>query len=204
MEDEVRPIAEARLPTDAGEFEVCAYETPRGTQPLALVKGKLDPDGVILARVHSECLTGEVFGSRRCDCGVQLALSLDLIGREGGVIIYLRQEGRGIGLANKLRAYALQDAGCDTVDANLALGFPPDPRDYGVAIAILRSLGVSRVRLLTNNPVKIADLERGGITVVERIPLIAPPTPESANYLQTKESRLGHLMKILPDGNRAI
>lgn len=198
MEDEARQIAAARLPTEAGEFEARVYETPRGMQPLALVQGELDPEGVILARVHSECLTGEVFGSRRCDCGPQLTLALKHIGRAGGVLIYLRQEGRGIGLVNKLRAYALQDVGHDTVDANLALGFPPDLRDYGVAVAILRSLRISRVRLLTNNPEKIAGLERGGIAVVERIPLIVPPTPESVGYLQTKESRLGHLLDVFP------
>lgn len=179
------------------------YETPRGTQPLALVRSELDPEGVILVRVHSECLTGEVFGSRRCDCGPQLALTLERIGREGGVLIYLRQEWRGIGLVNKLRAYALQDLGHDTVDANLALGFPPDPRDYGAAAAILRSLRISRVRLMTNNPGKVAGLERSGIAVVERTPLIVPATPESLAYLQTKESRLGHLLNVGPEAGRA-
>lgn len=201
--DEVRQIAAARLPTSVGEFVAHVYETFQGMQPLALVKGDIDRGGDILVRVHSECLTGEVFGSRRCDCGAQLALALGRIGREGGVLIYLRQEGRGIGLVNKLRAYALQDDGYDTVDANLALGFPADARDYRAAVAILRQLQVSRVRLMTNNPDKIAGLEQGGIAVVDRIPLVVGATPESIAYLRTKESRLGHLMNPLPDVKHA-
>lgn len=192
--EEVRLIAAARLPTRAGEFEAGVYLAPRGQQPLALLRGTVRGDRPTLVRIHSECLTGEVFGSRRCDCGPQLALALERIGREGGVLVYLRQEGRGIGLANKLRAYALQDAGHDTVDANLALGFPADPRDYDLAVAILRQLGVGRVRLMTNNPDKLASLERGGIAVVERVPLVVAPTPESAAYLRTKQQRLGHLL----------
>lgn len=193
--EEVREIARARLPTSSGEFEARIYETPRRTQPLALVSGEVGGDGATLVRIHSECLTGEVFGSQRCDCGAQLAIALERIGREGGMLIYLRQEGRGIGLANKLRAYALQDDGHDTVDANLALGFRADQRDYRAAVAILRQSKVERVRLMTNNPDKLAALERGGIVVVERVPLIVSPTAESQAYMRTKRLRLGHLLE---------
>lgn len=182
------------MPTSSGEFDARLYETAQRTQPLALLAGDVGGDGAALVRIHSECMTGEVFGSTRCDCAAQLASALGQIGRDGGVLVYLRQEGRGIGLADKLRAYALQDAGHDTVDANLALGLAVDRRDYWVAVAILRHLNVRRVRLLTNNPDKIAGLERGGIAVVERIPLIVSPTPESEGYLRTKRLRLGHLL----------
>ncbi len=200
--EEVRLIAEARLPTGAGDFMARVYETSRGTQPLVLLASAPSDDRAALVRIHSECLTGDVFGSRRCDCGAQLAMSLQRIGRVGGILIYLRQEGRGIGLANKLRAYALQEVGHDTVDANLALGFQADQRDYGAAVAILRELGVARVRLLTNNPDKVASLESGGIAVVERVPIVVPPTPESEAYLRTKQLRLGHLLGWNPEPAR--
>lgn len=192
--EEVRLLAAARLPTTAGEFEARVYQTRQGQQPVTLLRGEWGGDRPTLVRVHSECLTGEVFGSQRCDCGPQLASALEQIGREGGVLIYLRQEGRGIGLANKLRAYALQDAGYDTVEANLLLGFPADQREYDVAVAILRQLHVTRVRLMTNNPDKLASLAKGGVTIVERVPLIVAANPESAAYLHTKRRRLGHLL----------
>lgn len=149
-----------------------------------------------LVRIHSECITGDVFGSRKCDCGKQLELSLSQIGAEGGILIYLRQEGRGIGLANKLKAYALQEQGFDTVDANLELGLPADDRDYAVAYQILKYLGVEALRLLTNNPLKIASLERYGMKITQRIPLEIEPSRENHSYLKTKKIKLGHLLAI--------
>jgi 3,4-dihydroxy 2-butanone 4-phosphate synthase/GTP cyclohydrolase II len=185
-----------RLPTDYGDFRLLAYtENGEASPHLALVKGGLDLPPVPLVRIHSECLTGEVFASQRCDCGVQLAAALHEIEREGaGVVVYLRQEGRGIGLLNKLHAYSMQDGGLDTVDANLHLGFEPDLRDYSAAIAILEDLGVRAVRLLTNNPGKIAALERSAIRLAGRVPLVAPPTAHNRDYLETKRLRMGHLL----------
>ena len=170
---------------------------PIGGQPhLALVKGTPRSRPPALVRVHSECLTGDVLGSRRCDCGPQLERALERIAAEGtGVLLYLRQEGRGIGLLEKLRAYGLQDAGLDTVDANLALGHPADGRDYAVAAAILSDLGLSQIRLLTNNPAKVSGLQRAGIRVAERIPLVAPVDPLTQRYLDAKRARLGHLLE---------
>ncbi len=191
----VRRVVEAALPTAYGDFRVVAYEnTLDGEHHLALTIG--EPNGAPpLVWLHSECLTGDALGSRRCDYGTQLAEAQRLIAAEGrGVILYLRQEGRGIGLFNKLRAYALQDQGLDTVEANHQLGFPADARDYGVAAQILRDLGLSRVRLLTNNPDKIAGLERNGVAVVERVPLVIPPTETNGHYLATKREKLGHLL----------
>jgi 3,4-dihydroxy 2-butanone 4-phosphate synthase/GTP cyclohydrolase II len=192
----LEPLAETVLPTSYGTFRVFAYgDDPQGDVDLALVLGDLDGPESVLARVHSECLTGDVFGSRRCDCGQQLELALDRIGNEGrGVLIYLRQEGRGIGLLNKLRAYHLQDNGFDTVEANLELGLPIDRRDYGRAARILRDLGVSHVRLMTNNPDKVAGLANLGIEVVERLPLVVPPTAQNAHYLEVKQQKMGHLL----------
>lgn len=192
----VESLAETVLPTSYGTFRVFAYgDDPHGDVDLALVLGDLDGPEPVLARVHSECLTGDVFGSRRCDCGEQLELALERIGDEGrGVLIYLRQEGRGIGLLNKLRAYHLQDNGFDTVEANLELGLPIDRRDYGRAARILRDLGVSRVRLMTNNPEKVAGLENHNIEVVERLPLVVPPTAQNAHYLEVKQQKMGHLL----------
>jgi len=161
----------------------------------ALTRGPLDPEAVPLVRLHSECLTGDVLGSLKCDCGQQLEFALELIGEAPcGVLLYLPQEGRGIGLANKIRAYALQDQGLDTVDANLALGLPVDRRDYAAAAHVLRSLGLRKVRLLTNNPLKSQALESHGIQVVERVPLAVPPNPVNHNYLRTKADRMGHLL----------
>lgn len=196
---EVRPavvrVAESLLPTVHGRFRMVVYGAGDGPNDLALVLGEPAADGA-LVRVHSECLTGDVLGSLRCDCGPQLGRSLATIAAEGsGILVYLRQEGRGIGLANKARAYALQDAGLDTVDANLALGFPADLRDYGRAGAILADLGVDRVRLLTNNPAKVHGLEAAGIGVLERRPLEVAAGPDNAAYLETKRVRLGHLLE---------
>jgi GTP cyclohydrolase II len=196
LPDPVTQVALAALPTRYGQFTVGVfYVDGTRTESLALMCGDLDDQTVPLVRLHSECLTGDVLGSLRCDCGEQLAASLELIAQSGtGVLLYLRQEGRGIGLANKIRAYALQDAGMDTVDANLALGLPVDRREYTSSAAILRHLGLRRVRLLTNNPLKRTALEQHGIEVVERVPLMVPPNPANRQYLRTKAKRMGHLL----------
>ncbi|MBI5635713.1 GTP cyclohydrolase II [Candidatus Micrarchaeota archaeon] len=186
----------ARLPTVFGEFSATALADEAGKEHFALVKGKKTGGGEpALVRVHSECLTGDVFSSKKCDCQAQLRKSLELIGEsEFGVLVYLRQEGRGIGLANKLRAYSLQDAGLDTVEANEKLGFGADERDYAIAAKILLGLGADRVRLVTNNPGKILGLERNGVKVVERIPLIVKKSFENGKYLLAKKKKLGHLL----------
>lgn len=191
----VERVAEARLPTRFAEFRMRAYRCDDGKEHIALFLGggwRADPP---LVRVHSECLTGDALFSQRCDCGPQLQEALRRVGEAGrGVIVYLRQEGRGIGLANKIRAYALQDLGDDTVEANRKLGFPADGRDYLPAVEILADLGVSRVRLLTNNPRKVEALSRCGIEIVERIPLVAGRNRHNHAYLHTKITKLGHLM----------
>ncbi len=191
----------ARLPTLWGEFTLCLYRDLReAKEHLALVMGDVRGDGV-LVRVHSECFTGDVLGSLRCDCGEQLHRSLEAIAREGrGVLVYLRQEGRGIGLADKLRAYNLQDQGYDTVEANLLLGHQADERHYDAAAAILQHLGVRSVRLLTNNPDKIHSLQALGIPVVERVPLVPTVHPENERYLRTKVLRLRHLIPLHSEG----
>jgi 3,4-dihydroxy 2-butanone 4-phosphate synthase/GTP cyclohydrolase II len=194
----VQKVAEARLPTKYGEFIVMAYQSTVDTaEHVALVKGDIVDAGPVLVRVHSECLTGDVFGSLRCDCGDQIRMSLQSIAEEGrGVFLYMRQEGRGIGFHNKLRAYALQDQGMDTVEANIALGFPPDLRDYGIGAQILANIGLRNIRLLTNNPKKVVGLESYGLRIVETVPLLAPPNPYNIHYLETKQKKLGHLLGI--------
>jgi len=192
----VRRIAATRLPTDFGEFTAVAYEaTVYDRVHLALVMGDVMGDAPVLVRMHSECLTGDVFHSLRCDCGSQLVKAMAAIKEAGcGVIVYLRQEGRGIGLHNKIRAYELQEQGMDTVEANQALGFKADLRDYGIGAQILVDLGLKKLRLLTNNPTKRAGLEGYGLQVVEQLPLEIPPNPENRKYLSTKRDKLGHLL----------
>ncbi len=194
----VQRVTEAKLPTTYGEFTAVAYKSVvDAAEHVALVKGDISNDEPVLVRVHSECLTGDVFGSLRCDCGPQIDMALQSIAKEDrGVFLYMRQEGRGIGFHNKLCAYALQDQGMDTVEANIALGFAPDLRDYGVGAQILVDLGLHNIRLLTNNPKKVIGLESYGIKIVETVPLIAPSTPYNIRYLETKQKKLGHILGI--------
>jgi len=187
-------FAETSLPTEWGEFRLCVYrERATEREHLALVRGEVGGREAVLVRVHSECFTGEVLGSLKCDCREQLQDGLRRIGEQGGVLVYLRQEGRGIGLGNKVRAYRLQSQGVDTIEANELLGFPVDLRSYDEAAEILRDLGVTSVRLITNNPDKIAGLRRAGVAVVERVPSPSSLGPHNHGYLHTKWSRLGHL-----------
>ena len=190
----VQRVAEAKLPTKYGEFTIMAYRsTIDPDEHVALVFGDVKSGDPVLVRVHSECLTGDVFASLRCDCGQQLAMAMQAVVAEGkGVILYMRQEGRGIGLHNKLRAYALQDQGMDTVEANELLGFAADLRDYGIGAQILADIGLERIRLLTNNPRKVVGLEGHGLKVVETVPIVAPPNTYNASYLKTKGAKLGH------------
>lgn len=196
----VHRAAEARLPTEhAGEFRVVVYKNDVDShEHVALVKGEVDPEKPVMVRVHSECLTGDIFASSRCDCGEQLHASMRMVGQEGcGVILYMRQEGRGIGLVNKLKAYKLQDdEGLDTVEANMQLGFKPDLRDYGIGAQILRDLGVRRMRLLTNNPKKIVGLEGYGLEVVDRLPIEIPGELENKKYLRCKRDKMGHILEL--------
>jgi GTP cyclohydrolase II len=192
-----RRVARANLPTRYGTFEVFVYDSAEGKEHVALTLGAVDDGGPVLVRAHSECLTGDVLGSARCDCGEQLDDSLRFLQERGrGILLYLRQEGRGIGLANKISAYALQEQGLDTVEANLALGLPEDGRDYRIAAEMLLDLGVRQARLLTNNPVKVEGLERHGIEVVERVPLRISPNPSNVGYLRTKREKMGHLFPM--------
>ncbi len=192
----VKRVSEADMPTDYGSFRIYAYETEVGDEThIALVKGSIEGKQNVPVRVHSECLTGDVFGSRRCDCGSQLHKAMEYIENEGyGVILYLRQEGRGIGLGNKIKAYHLQDRGMDTVEANIELGFPPDLRNYGIGAQILVDLGLNKIRLMTNNPKKIIGIEGYGLEVTGRIPIEIIPGHENKFYLETKRDRMGHLI----------
>jgi 3,4-dihydroxy 2-butanone 4-phosphate synthase/GTP cyclohydrolase II len=198
----VRRIAEARIPTQWGDFTCFAYESLLdGEQHVALVKGIVSGEDNVLVRVHSECLTGDVFGSLRCDCGVQLDSAMQLISENGsGVVVYLRgHEGRGIGIGHKIRAYSLQEQGRDTVEANLDLGLPADSREYGIGAQILVDLGITTMRVITNNPAKYGGLEGFGLEITERIPTIVAPNPENIAYLRTKREKMGHLLEGLED-----
>lgn len=198
-------VAACRLPTPWAIFTLHGFEeSPSGREHVALALGDLSGDAPVLARIHSECLTGDALFSRRCDCGPQLEAALEQIAQAGrGVLLYLRQEGRGIGLLNKVRAYHLQDGGADTVEANHQLGLPADLREYGIAADMFTHLGVRKLRLMTNNPRKIAALEARGIEVAERAPLLINPNPHNAGYLRTKALRLGHLMSAAQTGRDA-
>jgi 3,4-dihydroxy 2-butanone 4-phosphate synthase/GTP cyclohydrolase II len=191
----VRRAAETTLPTEYGNFHLIAYVTDVDkNEHLALVFGDVAGRDGVLVRMHSECLTGDVFHSHRCDCGGQLHESMRMISEEGaGALIYMRQEGRGIGLVNKIRAYELQDQGMDTVEANIHLGFDADPREYGIGAQILGDLGITSLRLITNNPVKRAGIEGYGLKVIELVPLVIPPNAINARYLRTKKEKMGHL-----------
>ncbi len=195
----VRRVATANIPTHyGGEFKIIVFENDiDDAQHVALVKGDITPDDEVLVRVHSECLTGDVFGSARCDCGAQLQTAMKIVEKEGkGIIVYMHQEGRGIGLANKIKAYELQENGRDTVEANIELGFKPDLRDYGIGAQILVNLGVKKIRLMTNNPKKIVGLEGYGMKVVGRVPIEIAPNENNIKYLSTKREKMGHILKI--------
>lgn len=189
-----RKSAAADLPTKYGDFKIHVYESDDNKNHVALVHGNISKKDAVLVRVHSECLTGDVFSSLKCDCGEQLRDALKKIAKEDGVLLYLRQEGRGIGLLNKIKAYELQEKGFDTVEANKKLGFKADERDYTVGAQILADLGVKKIRLLTNNPRKIEGLEKYGMKIVERVPLVAKPNENSKDYIDAKIKKLGHLI----------
>lgn len=198
MEKRFKQQAAAQIPTRFGLFEMIAFaETPDDRMPhLAFVAENFQPSQPVAVRIHSECLTGDVFGSRRCDCGEQLTASLKMVAEMGGVLIYLRQEGRGIGLINKLRAYNLQDTGLNTADANTHLGFEVDSRQYDAAISMLNSLKIKQIRLITNNPLKVEALRRSPIEVVSRLPLVIAPNADNLDYLQTKQALMGHFLNF--------
>jgi 3,4-dihydroxy 2-butanone 4-phosphate synthase / GTP cyclohydrolase II len=200
----VHKVAEAILPTKYGEFKLYAYKSDVDTdEHVALVMGDISGEIPVLVRVHSECLTGDAFGSLRCDCGEQLDKAMQMIADEGrGVVLYLRQEGRGIGLHNKIRAYELQDRGMDTVEANISLGFAPDMREYGIGVQILADLGLHKVRILSNNPKKVFGLRSYGLEIVETVPIVCEPNPYNIHYLETKETKMGHTLGITNNPTR--
>src|ERR1044072_3517499 len=201
----VERLAEAHLPTEFGDFQIIGFTgKATGEDFVALVKGDLTPDKASLVRIHSQCLTGDVFHSIKCDCGPQLHYALQKIQQEGhGVVIYQQQEGRGIGIINKIRAYALQDAGQDTVEANLSLGFEADLRSYDCCAEIFRQLGLRRIRLMSNNPDKIAALKKAGLEIVERVSIEVEPTENAAHYMKTKKEKLGHLLENVDPKDKA-
>ncbi|MBI2140482.1 GTP cyclohydrolase II [Candidatus Woesearchaeota archaeon] len=190
----IQRTAQANIPTEFGEFSCIVYEINHSENHVALIKGDVKGKKGVLVRVHSQCLTGDVFHSVKCDCGKQLERAMHEIAAHGGVLLYLQQEGRGIGLSNKIKAYALQEKGYDTVEANTKLGFHADERDYTLASCILKDLGIASIKLMTNNPDKISSLEENGIKVIERIPLIVPETKYSAKYFKAKKEKMGHLL----------
>lgn len=196
METTIERGEKVQMPTKYGDFQLIPYrQTDNGLVHVALIKGEWKPNEPVLVRVHSSCATGDIFGSLRCECGEQLHLSMQRIEKEGkGVVVYMNQEGRGIGLMNKIKAYKLQEDGYDTVDANVHLGFKPDERDYGVGAQILRDLGISKMRLMTNNPVKRIGLESFGLEIVENVPIEIAPNPYDIKYLRTKKDRMGHTL----------
>jgi len=198
--------SEATIPIPQGTFNLLAYADDNGEQMphVALVSEGLDVSEPVTIRIHSECLTGDLFGSKRCDCGEQLQKSLEIIAKEKGVLLYLRQEGRGIGLINKLKAYQLQDVGLNTIDANTHLGFEVDGRHYDIAIQMLQDLKISKINLLTNNPEKIAAFDDADVEVIKRLPLITTPIPENEGYLSTKQNLLGHLLNNSEEQNHSI
>ncbi|MEO1451964.1 MAG: GTP cyclohydrolase II [Bacteroidota bacterium] len=201
--DHIQRESEAEMPTKWGTFRMIAYNNQPYEMPhLALMHGTFSPGDPVLVRIHSECMTGDVFGSARCDCGEQLDTALQRVALNGGVVVYLRQEGRGIGLVNKLKAYNLQDEGFNTVDANLKLGFESDSRRFDIAICILKDLGISHVRLMTNNPEKIAAFDTDEIEFVERVPLEIAPNHKNRFYLQTKRDEMGHLLTLPVNGHQ--
>ncbi|MFC2039673.1 bifunctional 3,4-dihydroxy-2-butanone-4-phosphate synthase/GTP cyclohydrolase II [Chloroflexota bacterium] len=197
----VHAVAEANMPTRYGDFTVVAYKSDTETEEhIALIMGDVTNEEPVLVRVHSQCLTGEVFGSQRCDCGEQIDQALKKIAKVGrGVLLYMRQEGRGIGIHNKIKAYALQDQGMDTVEANIELGFAPDLRDYGIGAQILADLGIHNIQLITNNPKKVVGLESYGLKVTKIVPIRIPPNKHSARYLETKKTKMGHLLDVLDE-----
>jgi 3,4-dihydroxy 2-butanone 4-phosphate synthase / GTP cyclohydrolase II len=199
IETTVRKAAEARLPTENGEFRIAGYESLTSEEEfVVLYKGEMMPEVPTLIRIHSQCLTGDVFHSMKCDCGPQLQRAMEFIEAEGrGAIVYQMQEGRGIGIINKIRAYALQDHGADTIEANERLGLGVDLREYNQCVEILRDLGLRKVKVMSNNPLKLTAMEEGGLEIVERVPLEFAPSKDTQNYLETKKTRMGHLLRLV-------